>query len=603
MKQPNGVSGVAGFFVESGGVKLAVNESGPRDAPTVILVHGYPDTSATWGPVVDELSGRFHVVSYDVRGAGASDAPRRKAAYRLEVLAADLRAVADAVSPHQPVHLVGHDWGSVQAWEAVTDPDSQSRFASFTSISGPSLDHVAFWLRDRLTARPASLAAVLGQAMRSWYIGAIYVPLLVPLMWRLFLHRSFGPVVGKTEGFATRGSWPAATLKKDGVRGVNLYRANVLRVLRAPTQRRTAVPVQVVVPTRDRYLSPSVVSDDVPRWADKLWVRRVRSGHWLQQKSPAALANAVAELVAHVEGQPEPRTLARLRVSAPEQAVSPRRRGRRRRSERGFADQLVVVTGAGSGIGRETALAFSRLGAEVVIAELHAEAGERTAGEIRATGAPAHSYAVDVSDVDAMADFAKRVVTDHGVPDIVVNNAGIGVAGSFLDTSAEDWRRIVDVNLMGVVNGCRVFGSAMAERLEGGHIVNVASAAAYTPSKMLSAYVATKAAVLMLSESLGAEFAEYGIGVSAICPGIVNTPITTATRYVGLSEAEQAERARNISKQYARRNYPPSKVAYAIVKAVRQGTPVVPVTPEAVGGRLMSRLSPAVMRRLARVQL
>jgi NAD(P)-dependent dehydrogenase (short-subunit alcohol dehydrogenase family) len=303
--------------------------------------------------------------------------------------------------------------------------------------------------------------------------------------------------------------------------------------------------------------------------------------------------------VTHIEGDPEPRTLARLRVSADEQATG----RKRRRRERGFTDQLVVITGAGSGIGRETALAFSRLGAEVVIADLHEAAGEKTAQELRASGAAAHAYVVDVSDLASMEDFAKRVIVDHGVPDVLINNAGIGVAGSFLNTTAEDWERIVDVNLMGVVNGCRLFGSAMAERLEGGYVVNVASAAAYTPSKMLSAYVATKAAVLMLSESLGAEFADYGIGVSAICPGIINTPITTATRYVGLSESEQAERAKSISKQYARRNYPPSKVADAIVKAVRQRTPVVPVTPEAIGGRLMSRLSPAVMRRFARVDV
>lgn len=592
-------SHTASFFVESGGVKLAVNEFGVRDAPTVILVHGYPDSAATWRAVIDELSGRFHVVTYDVRGAGASDAPRRRAAYRLEVLAADLRAVADAVSPHTPVHLVGHDWGSIQCWEAVTDPETQNRFASYTSISGPSLDHTAFWIRDRLKPRPKALSAVLGQGRRSWYIAAMHVPMFVPLIWRLFVGRTFGGVVARLEGLPKRDGWPAPTLTKDGIRGVNLYRANVMPRLRNPRERSTTVPVQVIVPTRDRYLSQSLVSEDLARWTDQLWVRRVRSGHWLQQKSPESLARAVTELVTYAEGEPGSRALLRHRVTAGQ----PQSAGRRRKGGKDFANQLVVITGAGSGIGRETALAFSRLGAEVVIAELQEPAGERTAEEIRATGAIAHSYAVDVSDVASMEDFAKRVIADHGVPDVVVNNAGIGVAGSFLNTSAADWARIVDVNLMGVVNGCRLFGAAMAERLEGGYIVNVASAAAYTPSKMLSAYVATKAAVLMLSESLGAEFADYGIGVSAICPGIINTPITTATKYVGLSDSEQRERASSISKQYARRNYPPSKVADAIVKAVRQRTPVVPVTPEAIGGRLMSRLSPAVMRRLAKVEL
>jgi NAD(P)-dependent dehydrogenase (short-subunit alcohol dehydrogenase family) len=202
-----------------------------------------------------------------------------------------------------------------------------------------------------------------------------------------------------------------------------------------------------------------------------------------------------------------------------------------------------------------------------------------------------------------MEDFAKRVIADHGVPDIVVNNAGIGVAGRFLDTTAADWERIVDINLLGVVHGCRLFGAAMAERLEGGYIVNIASAAAFMPSRMLSAYSATKAAVLSLSESIAAEFADYGIGVSAICPGIVNTPITTSTHYVGVSAEEEREKGVAMRKRYEKRNYPPSKVAEAIVKAVRDRKPVVPVTPEAHGARIMSRLSPAFMRRLARVEI
>jgi NAD(P)-dependent dehydrogenase (short-subunit alcohol dehydrogenase family)/pimeloyl-ACP methyl ester carboxylesterase len=580
---------VASFFVESGGVKLAVHERGVRDAPTILLVHGYPDTSSTWDGVAAELANRFHVVSYDVRGAGESDRPRRKSAYRLPLLAADLLAVADAVSPHAPVHLVGHDWGSIQGWEAVTEPAMQSRFASYTSISGPSLDHAAAWIKARLT--PRGLPAVLRQTLRSWYINPIHVPGLVPLMWRVGMARSFGPSVRRMEGIPHRDGWPARTLTKDGGRGVLLYRANILPGLRHPRERRTTVPVQVIVPTRDRYISPKFATSDLAQWTDRLWVRRVRAGHWVQHKSPEGLARAIADLVIHVEGEPEPRTLRRHRVGDLPAATGE------------FANQLVVVTGAGSGIGRETALAFGRLGAEVVIAELNETAGEETASELRTLGATAHAYQVDVSDVASMEDFAKRVITDHGVPDIVVNNAGIGIAGSFLDTTAADWERIVDINLLGVVHGCRLFGSAMADRLEGGYIVNVASAAAYMPSRMLSAYSATKAAVLSLSESIGAELRDYGVGVSAICPGLIDTPITTSTHYVGVSPEEEREAGQKMAKRYKRRNYPPSKVANAIVKAVRERKPVVPVTPEAVGARYLSRLSPAAMRRLARVEV
>jgi short-subunit dehydrogenase len=159
------------------------------------------------------------------------------------------------------------------------------------------------------------------------------------------------------------------------------------------------------------------------------------------------------------------------------------------------------------------------------------------------------------------------------------------------------------VNLLGVVHGCRLFGAQMVERGEGGHLVNLASLAAFLPQRNLPAYSTTKAAVLMLSECLRAELGEHGIGVSAICPGIVKTGITSSTRYVGLSEEEQTAKARKITKGYARRNYGPEKVALAIVKAVEKDTPVMPVTPEAHVGAALSRLSPAAARAFARVDL
>jgi NAD(P)-dependent dehydrogenase (short-subunit alcohol dehydrogenase family)/pimeloyl-ACP methyl ester carboxylesterase len=569
----------------SDGVKLSVRERGDTSQPTIVLVHGYPDTSGVWDEVADRLEPRFHVVTYDVRGAGESARPRRRSAYRLDQLARDLRAIADAVSPHQPVHVVAHDWGSIQAWEAITDDGAERRFASYTSMSGPCIDHVGLWFRANLK-RPSQLPAILNQTRKSWYIAMFQLPLLAPIAWRLGIGKRFGPAIEKLEGLEHSDSYPAPTIALDGARGVQLYRANFFQRLRHPRERRTAVPVQIIVAQKDRYMSPSLANAAKP-WVERLWVRDVQTGHWLPRKAPDTVVAAVTDLVDHAEGGDEPRALRRWRAGGAGGGE--------------FGARLVVVTGAGSGIGRETALAFGGLGASVVIADLNEAAARQTVDLVRVLGTDAHPYVVDVSDVTAMEDFAKRVIADHGVPDVVVNNAGIGIAGAFLDTSAADWQRIVDINLLGVVTGCRLFGAAMAERREGGHIVNVASAAAFTPSRTLGAYAATKAAVLMLSECLRAELAGKGIGVSAICPGIINTPITTATHYVGLSDTDAADRGTKVAKQYARRNYPPSKVATAIVKAVRHNTAVVPVTPEAAGARLLSRVSPGAMRRFAKI--
>jgi pimeloyl-ACP methyl ester carboxylesterase len=137
------------LVVDVGDVRLAVYISGPRDAPPMVLVHGYPDSAAVWEPLRAQLDGRYRVITYDVRGAGASDAPPRRDGYRLERLAADLAAVADATCAGWAFHLVGHDWGSIQSWEAVTSAAFEGRIASFTSISGPSLDHAALGLRGQ----------------------------------------------------------------------------------------------------------------------------------------------------------------------------------------------------------------------------------------------------------------------------------------------------------------------------------------------------------------------------------------------------------------------------------------------------------------------
>ena len=138
------------------------------------------------------------------------------------------------------------------------------------------------------------------------------------------------------------------------------------------------------------------------------------------------------------------------------------------------------MTGAGSGIGRATAQLFAALGAEVAVADLDLATATETA---RLIGPTAHPYRVDVADEAAMRAFADAVADEHGVPDVVVNNAGIGLAGAFLDTTAADWQRVLDVNLLGVVHGCKVFGELMVGTGEGGHLVNLASAAAYTPQQ------------------------------------------------------------------------------------------------------------------------
>ena len=233
---------------------------------------------------------------------------------------------------------------------------------------------------------------------------------------------------------------------------------------------------------------------------------------------------------------------------------------------------LAVVTGAGSGIGRATAELLAAEGARVVVVDIDEAAAKDTAGQL---GAGHHAYAADVSDAAVMAELAATIEREHGVPDVVVNNAGIGMSGRFLDTTQADWDAIIGVNFRGVINGCAAFGPAMVAR-GSGQVVNVSSGLGYVPTAETPAYSATKAAALSLSRSLRADWASKGVGVSVICPGFINTPIATNTRYLGEHGAKTAEMAK---KGFARA-HPPKIVAKAIVSSIKRNRSVVPVGAE-----------------------
>ncbi len=255
-------------------------------------MHGYPDTHAVWDGVASRLAGHFRVVTYDVRGAGDSTRPRGRAAYRFEHLVADLRAVADAVSPDAPVHLAGHDWGSIQCWEAVCG--MPERFASYTSISGPCLDHIAEWTRAGLR-RPSGVPAVLRQIVHSWYIGAFHTPVLPELFWRAVLARRWDHLLQRSEGVPASPTHPAPTLASDAAAGVNLYRANMRRSRREPGERRTSVPTQVVVPIRDAFVTPSLAAEAPRPFVEDLTVWPIHAPHWVPLTEPATIARLIGE--------------------------------------------------------------------------------------------------------------------------------------------------------------------------------------------------------------------------------------------------------------------------------------------------------------------
>jgi 2-hydroxycyclohexanecarboxyl-CoA dehydrogenase len=250
----------------------------------------------------------------------------------------------------------------------------------------------------------------------------------------------------------------------------------------------------------------------------------------------------------------------------------------------------AVVTGAGSGIGKGTALRLARSGAkEVACVDIDGESAEETASACESVGGTASAWTCDVSDAGAVAALADSIEDERGPVDVIVNNAGVGLGGPFLEASVEDWDWLIGVNLNGVAYGCHAFGARMVERRRG-HVVNVASGAAYVMSRDLAAYCASKAGVVALSRCLRADWCSGGVGVSAVCPGVINTPIASRARMVGRL-AERPERTGSA----LRFGHSPDVVAKAIVRAIERNLEVVPAGLES---ELAYRLLPFVPGRL-----
>ena len=548
------------------GTRLAVYEEGNPDGPTVVLVHGWPDSHALWDGVVPLLAEKFRVIRYDSRCAGASSGPKSYKSYTMAHLADDFAAVIAELSPGQPVHVLAHDWGSATMWNYVARPEAADRVASFTSVSGPNTDHFSRYVRDGLKRpyRPKLFSRALSQGAHLSYMAAFSIPVVAPATVRAGATVLLGMV---SRGIPTRQRHHGQTFSSDAANGLKIYRANFFHTLiHAPKPRDVEVPVQLIVNLDDPYVRPWVY-EDTSRWTPRLWRRDIRAGHWSPFTHPQVLATAVTELAEHLEGKPASRALLRAEVSRPRKY---------------FGDMLVSVTGAGSGIGRETALAFAREGAEVVVSDIDEASVKDTVARIGAHGGVAHPYVLDVSDADAVERFADEVSAAHGVPDIVVNNAGIGAAGAFLDTPAEQFDRVLDVNLGGVVNGCRAFARRLVERGTGGHIVNVASMAAYAPLQSMNAYCTSKAAVYMFSDCLRAELDSAGIGLTTVCPGVINTNIVATTAFIAPEgkRSTVAPRRAQLEKMFDLRGYGPDKAATAIVSAVKKNKPIRPRSEE-----------------------
>ncbi|KRB72720.1 hypothetical protein ASE01_21965 [Nocardioides sp. Root190] len=254
-----------------------------------------------------------------------------------------------------------------------------------------------------------------------------------------------------------------------------------------------------------------------------------------------------------------------------------------------------MVTGAGSGIGRVTARRLAAKGCDVALVDLRPDGLEETARLVRAEGRLASTHLADVSDAERMAALPEEVLALHDAVHVLVNNAGVTSVGPFADERLEDIRLLVDVNIWGVVHGCRTFLPVLREQEEA-HIVNVSSIAGLLGLPHTATYALTKGAVKAFSEALRGELAGTTVGVSVIYPGTHRTAIAATAR--GSDGARVAKLSQG---RLGVLMPPPSLVARRIVKAIEKDQARAVVGPDARVIDLASRIAPGRTRLIGRV--
>lgn len=256
---------------------------------------------------------------------------------------------------------------------------------------------------------------------------------------------------------------------------------------------------------------------------------------------------------------------------------------------RNLEGKVAVVTGAGHGIGRETALALADKGCRLAICDVNQEALDTLHRELETGGTTVTAHRVDVSDRAQMEAFAPEVVDAHGEVHILVNNAGVTVYASFEEHSIEDLEWILGVNLWGVIYGCKFFLPHLKAAGEG-HIVNLSSVFGIIAPPLQTSYVATKFAVRGFSESLRAELADENIGVTSVHPGAIKTNIVRNARLVTDTHKELRDSTQRL---FDRLGTTPDVVGARIVKAIEYNSPRVLITKEARMADALKRLMPA----------
>jgi NAD(P)-dependent dehydrogenase (short-subunit alcohol dehydrogenase family) len=252
-----------------------------------------------------------------------------------------------------------------------------------------------------------------------------------------------------------------------------------------------------------------------------------------------------------------------------------------------FEGKTAIVTGGASGIGGALGEEMASRGALVTLADVNAALLEEAVSSLKAKGYKVKGMALDVIDFEAVKKLVDDTVSEHGRLDYMFNNAGIAIGGEARDFSYDDWHRVIDTNLYGVVHGVAAAYPLMAKQ-GSGHIVNTSSLAGLAPAPGEISYTTSKYGVVGLSNALRIEGAHYGVKVSVVCPGFIRTPIYQNIEFVKMDREKVMK--------MAPKGMPPERCARVILRGVERNKAIITVTAMAKAFWIVQRLSPGLVR-------
>jgi NAD(P)-dependent dehydrogenase (short-subunit alcohol dehydrogenase family) len=261
--------------------------------------------------------------------------------------------------------------------------------------------------------------------------------------------------------------------------------------------------------------------------------------------------------------------------------------------------RIALITGGASGIGKALCGALVVRGARVVVADINASGAAAVARELAERGpGSATSLSLDVADASGFEHAVGQVHDEHGHLDLLFNNAGIGIGGPVEELTLAHWERTLDVNLRGVVHGVLAAYPLMVKQ-GSGHIVNTASLAGLLPFPLGVPYAMTKHAVVGLSVSLRSEARAHGVRVSAVCPGVIDTPILDSEGPPDLPRTRLAGRGRDMFAHSTRGPaYPPERLAEDVLRGVERNRAIIIAPARARAAWLANRISPRLVERI-----